>query len=205
MSKNIAKRIAFIVDPAADPESLIRYVLTGVDGERDRWHVWNPNARSGRAQVRSQTGYAQALFVLLSYAVYKAASVSAVPRGARSRPRPTESIRIGKRDEIHWPWASRAFNVIQNRRKYKAIREEFRKGLAPLLSAASRAGKQNDPRIEVSSDCCQYTYFWAASSDILARKDVERHAQDGSLLRLSPSSLPRIDVDRAYRLLEIGM
>ncbi len=199
MASSAPRKIAFIVDCKAEPKALIRYVLSSARDRQDEWHVWNPRAQSSRAQGRSQIEYAQTLFVVLSHAVHTAASALPSTRGPQRASRAVAPVRIDKTDKAHWRWASRLFNVIQAPDRYRAIPEELRRGLSPLLMARSKRG-EHDARIEVTTGGSHTVYFWDAGSEVLASTHLDRHVEDGTLLSLRPTVPTSVDIQLVYAL-----
>lgn len=194
------KKIAFVLDTKASPESVVRYVLTSAGTHHDRWRVWNPRGVWHKAKRQRRKNYANALFVLFSHAVCE------IHRCSQTKPaeiaRPPKTFRIGRESKTCWPWANHVFLRIKDHERYKSLPSDLLRGLAPLLQATGKGGTGGDPKIEISPHCVDSVRFWDVTSTDLAPEALDTHAEDNTPIRLSVKEPTHVDIGIAYALSE---
>jgi DNA polymerase III delta prime subunit len=169
-------KIGFVINPEAKLEEQLAYILTTQKENPGYWDIWSLGDKNDENKKRSVREYAQALFILLSYAIYKTSIEDSHTHSKLS------AIRIYRTDDIYGHWIRRVFDVITATKEYQEIPVAVRDGLRPLLVAVGRRGEKG--RVEIAGDCMQRVFFW--SIEPFNSLDLKKCVADKKPLFLSP-------------------
>jgi len=175
-NKQSDNKIGFVIDPEVKQEEQLVYILTTQKEKPGYWDIWPLGYENDISKKRSVRGYAQALFILLSYAIRKA---SAKYNRTPSR---LPAISLYRTDNTYGHWVRHVFDVITTTKKYREVPAAVRHGLKPLLASVGRRGEKG--RIEIAGDCTQRVFFW--SIEPFNSLDLKKCSTDKKPLLLSP-------------------
>lgn len=186
-------KIGFVIDPEAKQEEQLVYILTTQKERPTYWDIWPARYENDESKKRSVREYAQALFILLSYAIRKA---SAECNTNHSKP---SAIRIYRTDNTYSHCVKRVFDVITSK-EYAEISSNVRKDLRPLLASVGRRGEKG--RIEIAADCLQRVFFWNIRTVPFYQDDFKKCIRDKTPLLLSMVPANSFDLNEILALSE---
>jgi len=169
-------KIGFVIDPDAKQEEQLVYILTTQKERPTYWDIWPLGYENDISKKRSARKYAEALFILLSYAIAKENTQN------KRTPSRLPAISLYRTDNPYGPWIRHVFDVITTTKKYREVPATVRHGLKPLLTSIGRRGEKG--RIEIAGDCTQRVFFW--SIETLNSTDLKKCIADKKPIKLSP-------------------